>query len=170
MQPLAANHPLTKLFAGLTEQTFLGEVGIPDTNLIDYVTDLLVRFIHRDNVYAVRGPEGGALEELAAMAMEADRPEHHASARREIFRHMGDFALFWTGVYPEALHTRAARARQDALLNYCEQGKRSYYLASTYVDNPNHAAQAPVLRRLSNEFDRCVYGLRLVRSHWEEKQ
>lgn len=157
-----------KLFAGLTEHTFISELGMTDTRLIDYVTELLTRFVHRDAIYALKDPAERRLVDLAEMLMEAERSENRGEARREIFRHIGDFALFWTGVYPEALKQRSAQ--RDALLNYYEQGKKSYYIASTYSDTPKQAEQAPVLRRLSDDFELLAYGLGKVRSHWEEQR
>jgi hypothetical protein len=156
---------LRRLFSGLTEQTFIAELGLTDTRLIDYLSELLTRFIHRDSIFAVRDVGGRRLQELAGMALAAERDPLPRDARREIFRHMGDFALFWAGVYPEALRKQAAG--KDALVDYSEQGKRSYYIASTYSDTPTQAEEAPVLRRLSAEFDLCAFGLRQVRSQWE---
>lgn len=169
MTPLSnAENLLARLFAGLTEHTFLAELGIADTQLIDYVSRMLARFVHRDAIFAVRGPDGRRLEELVAMLLEAERKENQGNPRREIYRHAGDFALFWTGVYPEWFTTRAFAWKRDSLLDYREQGKRSYYLASTYADTPTQAEEAPVLRRLSDQFELCAFGLRQVRSHWEE--
>jgi hypothetical protein len=155
-----------KLFAGLTEYTFISELGMTDTRLIDYITELLTRFVHRDSIFALKDPTERRLVDLAEMLMEAERSENRGEARREIFRHIGDFALFWTGVYPEAIKRRSTQ--RDALLNYYEQGKKSYYIASTYSDTPTQAEQAPVLRRLSDDFELLAYGLGKVRSHWEE--
>lgn len=156
---------LKKLFASFTEYAFIVELGVADTKMIDYVTLLLTRFVHRDAIYPSAERTCQPLEELTAIMLEADQPEYRGAKRRELYRHMGDFALFWTGVYPEALRTRAARQRRDALLNYAEQGKRSYYIASTYVDTPDQAEEAPTLRRLSEHFEVCVQGLNRVRQH-----
>ena len=78
-----------------------------------------------------------------------------ADRRRECHRHVGDFTLFWTGVYPEALGKLQGSDSPDHLINYQQQGKRSYYLASTLDDGD----EAPVLRRLSHEFELCAFGL-----------
>ena len=43
-------HPLRRLFAGLTEQTFLSTLGLADPPLTDYLSELLSRFIHIDAV------------------------------------------------------------------------------------------------------------------------
>lgn len=167
MQSLPQAHSLDRLFAGITEQTFMAEIGLTDVPLVDYLSHLLSRFIHRDAIFAVRGPQGKRLIELAAMMVEAERRENQGDARREIYRHMGDFALFWTGVFPEALSTRSHRSSCDALVDYLQQGKRSYLLASNYADTPQQAEEAPVLRRLSEEFEVCAMGLRKVRYSWE---
>ena len=42
-------------------------------------------------------------------------------------------------------------------------GKRGYRKASEFDDD-----EAPVLRRLSDEFEVCAIGLREVRREWEE--
>lgn len=168
MMSLSNSHPLCRMFAGLTEQTFMVELGVADTRLVGYLSDLLTRFVHRDAIFAVQGPGGRRLAELAAMLVEAERPGADRDRRREIFRHMGDFALFWTGVYPEALLS-AGKRRIDAVVTYQEQGKRCYYIASTYADTPTYAAEAPTLRRLSEEFELCAKGLQRVRRHLDER-
>ena len=54
MWPENSEHPLRRLFAGLTEQTFLATLGIGDPPLIDYLSLLLARFIHMDAIYRLR--------------------------------------------------------------------------------------------------------------------
>ena len=39
------SHPLHRLFRGLTESTFMSELGIGDPGLVGYVADLLARFV-----------------------------------------------------------------------------------------------------------------------------
>jgi hypothetical protein len=87
---------------------------------------------------------------------------------REVHRHIGDFTLFWTGVYPEALKRLRSILRKDHFIDYCEQGKRSYWIASTYEDDA-YAEEAPVLRRLSEQFELCAWGLSQVRKEWEQQ-
>ena len=83
-------------------------------------------------------------------------------------RHIGDFTLFWTGVYPEALKRLRSLLNKDHFIDYCTQGKRSYYIASTYESDP-YAEEAPVLRRLSEQFELCACGLSQVRREWENQ-
>jgi hypothetical protein len=156
---------LRDMFAAYTEQTFQVDLGIADTRLTDYLTDLLLRFIRYDAIFRFRNTIGRRLEDVAQMLAEAE--QRAGKPRREVYRHIGDFTLFWAGVYPEALSHLQAPDHRDHLLDYLEQGKRSYYIASTYQDNP-YQDEAPVLRRLSEEFELCSVGLRRVRQEWEK--
>jgi hypothetical protein len=167
MWSLPSNHPLRRVLAGLTEHAFLDELGIGDPPLVDYLSTLLSRFIHTDEIYRLHDVQGRRLEEVAEMMLEAEEFPPEGRTRREIYRHIGDYTLFWTGVYPEALRKLRNVDHKDHFIDYCEQGKRSYYIASTFEDEP-YSEEAPVLRRISDEFELCAYGLSQVRREWEK--
>jgi hypothetical protein len=162
------DHPLRRLFAGLTEHTFLETLGLADPHLTDYLSLLLSRFIHLDAIYRLRNTAGRRLEEVAEMVIEAEGMPPQGRTRREVHRHIGDFTLFWTGVYPEALKRMRSVESRDHFIDYCAQGKRSYYIASTFEEE--YPEEAPVLRRLSEDFELCAYGLNQVRREWERQQ
>lgn len=162
---LAGDDALRRLFAALTEQTFQTELGIADPRLTDYLVDLLVRFVSMESIFRVRDATGRRLVEVAEMLMEAQ--QRQAKPQREIHRHIGDFTLFWSGVYPEALSRLCSPDCKDHLIDYCEQGKQSYYIASTFDEEP-YRHEVPVLRRLSREFELCSFGLNRVRCEWEK--
>ena len=163
------DHPLRRLFAGLTEHAFLDALGVADPPLTDYLSELLSRFIHLDAVYRLRNARGRRLEEVAEMVIEAEGMPEGGRTRREVHRHIGDFTLFWTGVFPEAVNRLRSAFSKDYFIDYCEQGKRSYYIASTFEED-DYREEAPVLRRLSEEFELCAYGLNQVRREWERGQ
>jgi hypothetical protein len=163
-----SGHPLRRLFAGLTEQTFLETLGVADPSLTDYLSVLLSRFVHFDSIYRLRDLQGKRLDEVTAMVLEAEQLPPEGRTCREVHRHIGDFTLFWTGVYPEALRKLRSVMSRDHFIDFCQQGKRSYYIASTYDDEP-YRDEAPVLRRLSEEFELCAYGLTQVRREWEKQ-
>lgn len=160
-RPLSESHPLLRLFRGLTEATFQAELGIADPPLVDYVADLLARFVPSGEVWRIRDTGGTRLTLVSEMVAEAEASADDGR-RRDCHRHVGDFTLFWTGLYPEALSRLRAADRADALLNFQRQGKRSYHLASTL--DPD---ESDLLGRLSVEFERCAYGLSRVRREWE---
>jgi hypothetical protein len=161
---LKGGEPLRRLFAALTEHTFQVEFGVADPPLLEYLTDLLVRFVKVDVIFRIRDTSGRRLEEVADMLLEAE--QRQSRPQREVYRHIGDFTLFWVGVYPESLSRLKSQSRKDHLLDYFEQGKRCYYLASTFEEEP-YRQEAPVLRRLSHDFELCSFGLNRVRSEWE---
>jgi hypothetical protein len=171
LKQIPETHPLRRLFGQLVEQTFYTQVGLPDPQLTSYVSKLLADFVHVDNLYRIRDGRGKRLEEVAEMLVEGDVRLGASSfiREREVHKHIGDFTLFWTGVYPEGLKQFRSAMRQDHLIDYVNQGKKSYYIASTF-DWGDYRADAPVLRRLSETFEYCVYGLHLVRSEWERME
>jgi hypothetical protein len=166
MAQLAPRSLLRRWFAGLTEHTFMSQLGIGDPALTDYLAELLCRFLHMDQIYRLRSASGERLEEVAAMLIEAEGLPPEGRTRREIHRHIGDFTLFWTGLFPEALQHQRRRSQLDFFIDYCEQGKRSYSIAAAYDDEP-YRDESPVLRRLSAEFELCALGLNHVRAEWQ---
>jgi hypothetical protein len=153
-----------RFFRGLTEYAFHSRLGVVDPPLVDYVSLLLVRFLRHDRVAALPGVGQEEITEVAKMLMVAQR---HASAdeAREEYRHIGDYTLFWSGLYPEALRRLHQAARGDHLLGYREAGKRAYWLAST-LEPDDAADERLLLERLSHEYDLCVKGLAEVRRAW----
>lgn len=160
---ISESHPLHRMFRGLTESTFMTELGVGDPPLVDYVSNLLARFAPAGALGRVRDREGRPLLEIVAMLIEAESADDQ-ERRGACHRHVGDVTLFWTGVYPEALG-RPRGASADRLIDYRLQGKRSYHLASELSPNGD---ERPVLRRLSEEFELCAFGLSQVRKEWEK--
>ena len=54
---------------------------------------------------------------------------------REIDRHIGDFTMFWLGVYPETLSQMKSPDRRDHLVDYFQQGKRRITLPARSIRN-----------------------------------
>jgi len=160
---ISESHPLHRLFRGLTESTFMTELGVGDPSLVDYVSNLLASFAPTGAHGRIRDKWGRPLLEVVEMLVEAESADDQ-ERRGECHRHVGDFTLFWTGVYPEALR-RARSASADRLIDYQRQGKLSYHLAG--VLSPDDEDRS-VLLRLSEEFELCAFGLSQVRKEWEK--
>jgi hypothetical protein len=80
---------------------------------------------------------------------------------REVRRHIGDYALFATGMYPES--TQLWRhSGESSFIEMVRTGKESYYIVSQF-DLFEYKEEAPLFGRLSEEFERCMYGLSHVR-------
>lgn len=165
---MTADHPripLRDFFAGVAEYTFETRLGLADPPLVDYMADLLTRFISSDALYSMRGLAGNRLGEVGDMLAEAEA--RIGDAKREVHRHIGDFTLFWTGVYPETLRRTAGKHR-DRFVDYCTHGKRAYYIAST-IKSESEKVHGELLERLSQEFELCAYGLNEARKEWERR-
>lgn len=159
---------LRRFFCGLAEQTFQSHLGMADPPLVDYLSDMMIRFVRFDAVYKVRHLSGRPATEIGEMLSEAE--QRIGEARREVHRHIGDFALFWTGLYPESLKRRYGKRQMDRFGDYCAQGKRAYFIASTIETDEHQGAPNEVLERLSEQFEMCAYGLREVRREWERRE
>lgn len=171
MQAIREDHPLKRLFSGLIEQAFMSDLGICSPELTDYLSNLLVSFVHVDRIDAIRDAEGRRLDQVGAMLAALDdgpvpQVEEH---NRLVHRHIGDYALFWAGVYPERFaQLRRRPTYRDHVLDYVAQGKRSYAIASD-LTHEDCLPPAWLLNRLSREFETCVHGLQAVRHGWEQR-
>ena len=168
MQEVPQEHPLHRWFASLVETCFQEEVGLGNTRLLDYLTDLLTEFIHVERINLMTDGSKRGVENVAAMLSKVQLgiQVEGEDKQRSIHRHIGDFTLFWTGVYPESLQRLRKRTAKDALIDYFDQGKRSYLIASD-LSTEEMDPDAGTLAELSDKFEYCVYGLGLVRKKWE---
>ena len=167
MQSIPENHPLRRYFSGLVEDAFCTQVGMCDPVLTDYVSDLLVSFTHVDRLQAVRNARDKRLDQIAAMLAIAAEEKPQSPRERDctVYRYIGDYTLFWAGVFPEDLERH--RRKVDVLLDYVSQGKQCYAIVSK-LSHEDDAPPASLFRHLSEDFEFCLYGLGLVRRGWEE--
>lgn len=170
MRRVPDDHPLHRWFAGLVEVCFQETVGLCKPQVLDYLTGLLTEFIHIEQINLVCDGSGRQAEDVAEMLCVAESAGEVPSVdrRREYHRHIGDFTLFWTGIYPENLRRLHRRQSRDDLVDYLDQGKRSYAIASR-LSTDETRPPASVLKILSDQFEYCVYGLGLVRKQWEKR-
>jgi hypothetical protein len=159
------DHPLRRMFAGITEHAFFDSLGVADPPLVDYISDLLARFIHVDSIFRLRDCDGRPLDDLVTMAMEAEGLPPTGRTRREYHRHVGDFALYWSGLFPEAVGRFHMVKVKDELVNFTRLGKRAYRAASE-LDPDANGERPQLFRRLSDDFELCALGLHEVRKDW----
>ena len=167
------DHPLRHFFAGLVRRRFEGDVRLPDARLAAYVSGLLVDFTHVDSLYRIRDSRGRGLEDVGEMLLESN-PLLGASSfdrEREVRRHVGDYVLFTAGLFPESLsgRRRFGQMRLDVFVDYMEAGKESYKVVAAF-DQFEYRDEAPLFRRLADNFELCVFGLNLVKQDLERLQ
>ena len=157
-----------RFFAGISEYVFQTQLGVVDPPLVDYVTQMLTRFLRLDSIHKVRKLNGRPAEQVAEMLAEANM--RIGTAKRDVHRHVGDFTLFWTGLYPESLRYMQSPDKKDHFVDYCAHGKRAYMLASAMDADEETDVSGDILERLSHQFEMCAYGLREIRREWERRE
>jgi len=171
--PIPREHPLRQLFGELVRRHFVRGVQLHDSDVAEYVTGILTDFTHVDHVYRIRNARGRRVEEIAEMLVESN-PLLEASSfdrEREVRKRVGDFTLFFTGLFPEAVASlpRLRPLSIDTFIDYVAAGKESYAVVAAF-NLFEYRHEAPLFRRLSDRFEECVFGLNLVKREIEEVQ
>jgi hypothetical protein len=167
---ISQDHALRQFFHDVVAECYAEHVGIHDREMTSYIADLLTDFCISDRLYPVRDNSGHPIKEVGEMLLASD-PIHGTApsfdAEREIRKHIGDYALFCTGMYPESVHKW--RENENAnLYDMIRAGKESYFIVSKF-DLFEYAAEAPLFGKLSDCFENCMVGLNQVRSELERK-
>src|SRR5215475_1720564 len=163
---------LQRFFQEVVEHNY-NEVGMRNTEVQAYVANMLAEFCEAETLYKIRNAEGRALSDLGEMLLESDPvygPAPSFDRERQVRKHIGDCSLFFTGMFPQGLnHYRLRRTRMESLIDFVKAGKESYYIVSKF-EHFEYARVAPLFRRMSQEFERLVYGLNHVKNDLEELQ
>lgn len=165
--PISRDHPLRRLFSELVQRHFQDDAGIAE-----YVSGILLDFVHVDNLYRIRNARGKRLEEVGEMLIESNPLLEARSFDREraVRKHIGDYTLFLAGLFPEYVASLPRRGlRLDSIVDYIKAGKESYRIVS-YFDQFEYRNEAPLFRRLAESFELRVYGLNLVQRDLEREQ
>ena len=162
----AQAHPLELFFQQAVRNSYEGKLGLNDPDVTAYVARLLCEFSESDKLYKVKDETGRPIEELGEMVQAAD-PVHGSApsfdAERARRKHIGDYALFVAGMYPEAMNSsRRLRRHQPSLGELIVAGKESYYIVSQF-NLFEYEQEAPLFARLSDRFERYILGLTMVR-------
>jgi hypothetical protein len=172
-RPEDPNHSLREIFSGLVWRHFFADVHLEEPELATYVSELLTEFVRAEALYRIRNASGQRLEDIGEMLLESD-PLLQASSfdrEREVRKHVGDYVLFMTGLFPENV-SRLRRPKQVNLggfLDLVKVGKESYAIVSSF-DQFEYRDEAPLFRRLSENFELCICGLNLVKHDLDERQ
>lgn len=168
---ISKSHPLRRLFDELVHRRFVRDIQISDLHLSSYISGILVDFTHVDNLYRIRDVRGKHLEDIGEMLLESD-PLLKADSfdrEREVRKHIGDYTLFMTGLFPEHVTSvrRSRGIRLESFVDFVKAGKESYRIVSSY-DPLEYESKEPLFRQLADKFELCVYGLNLVKGDLEQ--
>src|SRR5437763_3104310 len=150
------SHPLQNLFQDLVGHHYAEEIGIRDPQIVAYVSHLLAEFCETDQLYKVRDSANRGLSDVGEILLESDPvygPAPSFDRERQVRKHVGDYTLFFAGMFPEAInHYRLRRARLENLIDFVKAGKESYYIVSQF-DVFEYKKVAPLFARLSRQFE-----------------
>jgi hypothetical protein len=166
-------HLLQELFTELVHHHFNQDIGLRDPEMQDYIANVLSEFCEVEQLFKLRNANGHSLADVGEMLLEADPvygPAPSFDRERQVRKHIGDYTLFLSGMFPESInHYRQRRQRLENFVDFIKAGKESYYIVSKF-DQFEYANLAPLFAKLAREFESCVYGLQLVKEDLEEMQ
>jgi hypothetical protein len=170
---LSESHPLQQLFIELVGRHYAEEIGIRDPQVVNYVAHLLSEFCDAEQLFKIRNSGGRPLSDVGEMLVESNPvfgPASSFDRERQVRKHIGDYTLFFAGMFPESINSfRLRRNRLENFVDWVKTGKESYYIVSKF-EFFEYAKVAPLFAVLSNNFEQCVYGLNMVKNDLQEMQ
>jgi len=167
------SHPLRQFFLELVGRRYAEEIGIRNPEIVNYVAHLLSEFCEVEHLFRIRTGEGRPLTDVGELLLESNPvygPAPSFDRERQVRKHIGDYTLFFTGMFPESInHCRLRRHRLEGFVDWIKAGKESYYIVSKF-DCFEYTKVAPLFANLSDHFEQCVYGLNRVKNDLQEMQ
>lgn len=125
-----ASHASFPLFAYVVVRNALRSVEEPDRGIADYVASILVHFGVRQRARRVSEADDAVYDTLTDLLEDVDRGE---PARTFMVRaHLGNYALWLSGLYPDYIEQRRWRRGGPDLDYFDEMGRRGYELAAQH--------------------------------------
>jgi hypothetical protein len=125
-----AAHASLPLFAYVIVRHAMRDMKENDRGISDYVASILVHFAMRDNAYRISGSDDEVYDTVAALLAGVD--EGDATRRFLVRAHLGNYALWLGGLFPDRVeHRRSHRGGPD-LEYYDEMGQRGFALAAQH--------------------------------------
>jgi hypothetical protein len=167
------SHVLRELFLDLVGKYYGQTLVLRDPEVSDYVASVLTGFCEEQELHKVRNAEGRPLSDVGELLLESDPiygPAPSFDRERQVRKHIGDYTLFFTGMFPESINRfRLRKNRLENFVDFIKAGKESYYIVSKF-DCFEYAKVAPLFRKLSENFEECVVGLNMVKNELQEMQ
>lgn len=181
-------HPLRQLFHALTDKAsedigLVADLGtdkhVIGTNISNgmklYIANLLTDFADFEAIRKIKDAQGKGVTTIRDLIYESEVALQTGDFDREgeIHKHIGDFTLFFAGVFPEFLQylqTKSALHHPDYLFKHIVAGKSSYTAAAQHYRIKEDATKAFLCSDLSREFEINVLCINLVRNKLDQMQ
>ena len=124
------SHASFRLFAYVMVRHALRRAGENDRGLADYVSAILLNFGMRDRAYRISATDDEVYDAIVALCADLDDPD----ARRSFLvrTHLGNYALWLSGIFPDFIEQRRWRRGGPDLDYYEEMGRRGFQLAADH--------------------------------------
>ena len=116
------------LFSYVMVRHALRRLGEQDRRLADYVAAVLMHFGMRDNARRVSASDDQVYDSLAALLADVDDPDGRRSFL--VRTHLGNYALWLSGLFPDYIEHRKWRRGGPDLDYYEEMGRKGFQLAA----------------------------------------
>jgi hypothetical protein len=153
--------PLARFFDRATRQTF-GDLRLDDEQAARYLTELLTRFARTDALRAADLLPGLRLDTVVDALLHIERswewgsPGFAPTEERTVRRHIGDYTLFMSGLFPDHVQRVAAASY------YRHEGQRAYRFLSETA-RTGAETEAALFRRLADRFEQWAGALTYMR-------
>lgn len=140
----------------LTRKTFLAS-GIDDRDMSDYVANLLAEFSSTQRMH--NPTEHHDVNYQYLVDMMADFIEASSTEAFYIRSHLGNYALFMTGIFPDNVYYKSTYGRTAPGFDYYEKmGSSSYYWAAQHQLAEKYRVSG-ILANLAEQFRRVRVAL-----------
>ncbi len=133
-------HASFALFAYVVVRHALRGAGEEDRMLADYVASIMVHFGMRDRALRIADADDQTYDTVAALLGDVE----DADAQRAFLvrAHLGSYALWLSGLFPDFIETRRWRRGGPDLDYYEEMGRRGFQLAAAHRLAAQHGMTA----------------------------
>ncbi len=142
-------HPSPALFYYVAVRHLLLKVGADDRELADYLAAMLLEFGRRDRAWRVSWNDDHQHRYLIDIL--SDLETATGERRFRVMAHLGNYALWISGVFPDYIQARRDRRGGPDVSYYQAMGRQGYSMAAEH-DMAEPLGLAPVLRSAAERF------------------
>ena len=152
LKMIPESHPLQELFQDLVGRHYAEEIGIRDPQIVAYVSHLLAEFCEADQLYKVQDAANRPLADVGEMLLESDPvygPAPSFDRERQVRKHIGDYTLFFVGMFPESInHFRLRRQRLENFVEWVKAAKKATTSFPSLSTSSTRQGRAPICQSL----------------------
>ena len=179
------DHALRTLFREAARHAFERYRALHDPAIEEHICEeVLGDFVHMDRIYRLHDREGQRLTDLASMAQQPREDAAASGLERdlEVHQHVGDYALFIAGLFPEFIARYENRpdlpllvcvgstvvALQEPVTYYIVEGRSAYSHVSRLY-KVFDSTRSGVFHRLSMRFEEYLGVMRDIRDYIRQR-